>query len=80
VVSPTAHIDLYPYDLFDRELTIVGSQSLATSYPAALEAITSLPGLADRMVTHTFGLEEYGQALGAASSESARKVHICPQQ
>lgn len=79
VVSPTSHIDLYPYDLFDRELTIVGSQSLATSYPAAVAAINSLPDLAKRMVTHTFGLKDYAEALAAASSESARKVHLLPQ-
>ncbi|ROQ52626.1 2-desacetyl-2-hydroxyethyl bacteriochlorophyllide A dehydrogenase [Rathayibacter sp. PhB152] len=80
VVSPTASIDLFPYDLFDRELKIIGSQSLATSYPAAVEDITSLPELAERMVTHTFGLAEYAEALAAASSESARKVHIFPQR
>lgn len=80
VVSPAAHIDLFPYDLFDRELTIVGSQSLATAYPEAVRAIADLPDLAARMVTHTFGLSEYAEALEAASSDGARKVHLLPQQ
>jgi 2-desacetyl-2-hydroxyethyl bacteriochlorophyllide A dehydrogenase len=80
VVSPTASIELFPYDLFDRELSIVGSQSLAGSYPDAVEAITDLPDLASRMVTHSFGLADYAEALKAASSETARKVHILPQQ
>lgn len=79
VVSPTAHIDLYPYDLFDREISIVGSQSLATSYPDAVAEITNLPGLAERTVTHTFGLDDYAAALEAAKSETARKVHLHPQ-
>jgi 2-desacetyl-2-hydroxyethyl bacteriochlorophyllide A dehydrogenase len=80
VVSPTASIDLFPYDLFDRELSIIGSQSLANSYPDAVEAITDLPDLASRMVTHSFGLADYAEALQAASSETARKVHILPQR
>jgi 2-desacetyl-2-hydroxyethyl bacteriochlorophyllide A dehydrogenase len=80
VVSPTARIDLFPYDLFDRELTIVGSQSLATAYPDAVRAIADLPELASRMVTHTFGLSDYAAALKAASSDSARKVQILPQK
>lgn len=80
VVSPAAHIELFPYDLFDRELSIVGSQSLATSYPEAIEAIKDLPDLAARMVTHSFSLANYDEALEAASSETARKVHILPQQ
>jgi 2-desacetyl-2-hydroxyethyl bacteriochlorophyllide A dehydrogenase len=80
VVSPTAHIDLFPYDLFDREISIIGSQSLATSYPDAVREITELPDLAARMVTHSFPLAAYADALKAASSETARKVHILPQQ
>lgn len=79
VTSPTATIDLRPYDLFDRELVIIGSQSLATAYPAAIERITELPDLAARMVTHTFGLDGYAAALKAAHSEEARKVQILPQ-
>jgi 2-desacetyl-2-hydroxyethyl bacteriochlorophyllide A dehydrogenase len=80
VVSPTAHIDLYPYDLFDRELSIIGSQSLATSYPDAVAEITNLDDLAAKTVTHTFGLADYAEALETAKSETARKVHILPQQ
>ncbi|TKG64925.1 alcohol dehydrogenase catalytic domain-containing protein [Prauserella endophytica] len=80
VVSPTATIDLAPYDLFDRELSLVGSQSLATAYPDAVRAMAGLPGLASRMVTHTFGLTDYAAALDAARSDQARKVQILPQQ
>lgn len=80
VVSPKAHVELFPYDLFDRELSIVGSQSLATSYPEAVSAIGRLSGLASRMVTHTFGLADYAAALAAASSDQARKVQILPQR
>lgn len=80
VVSPTATIDLRPYDLFDRELSIVGSQSLATSYPDAVTEIVTLNDLAPRTVTHTFGLDDYAAALEAAKSETARKVHLLPQQ
>lgn len=80
VVSPEAAIDLFAYDLFDRELSLVGSQSLANAYPDAVDAVPHLPRLAERMVTHTFGLEEYGAALDAARSDTARKVHLLPQQ
>ncbi|WP_275558967.1 alcohol dehydrogenase catalytic domain-containing protein [Streptomyces sp. 5-6(2022)] len=80
VVSPESSIDLFPYDLFDRELSLVGSQSLATAFPDAVRAVLDLPRLAERMVTHTFALEDYAAALEAARSDTARKVHILPQQ
>ena len=80
VVSPEASIDLFPYDLFDRELSLVGSQSLATAYPDAVAAVLDLPRLSEGMVTHSFGLEDYAAALEAARSDGARKVHILPQR
>ena len=80
VTSPAATIDLRPYDLFDRELSIIGSQSLATSFPTAVDRIRDLPDLARRMVTHTFPLSQYAEALRAAHSEHARKVIVLPQE
>lgn len=79
VCNPEEHIHLRPYDLFDRELTLAGSQSLESSYPDAIKKITALPNLAGRMVSHTFPLAEFGEALQAARSEGARKVQILPQ-
>ena len=80
VCNPDEHIHLHPYELFDRELSLTGSQSLESSYPDAIRKITSLPNLATRMVSHTFALADFGDALEAARSESARKVQILPQQ
>lgn len=80
VVSPTEAIDLHPYDLFDRELSLIGSQSLATSYPDALAEISGLTEVMSRMVTHRFPLADYDAALAAARSDGARKVHVLAQQ
>jgi 2-desacetyl-2-hydroxyethyl bacteriochlorophyllide A dehydrogenase len=80
VCKPDEHIHLHPYDLFDRELSLTGSQSLESSYPDAIRKITDLPDLAKRMVSHTFPLADFAAALEAARSEGARKVQILPQQ
>ena len=79
VVSPASHIDLFPYELFARELSLIGSQSLATSFGAAVAAMTDLPGLAARMVTDIFPLDRYADALDAVRSDRSRKVHLHPQ-
>ena len=79
VCSPEDSIHLHPYDLFDRELTLTGSQSLESSYPDAIKKIADLPNLAERMVSHTFPLADFAAALEAARSEGARKVQILPQ-
>lgn len=80
VVSPQASIDLFPYELFARELSLIGSQSLATSFGAAVTAMSDMPGLGAKMVTHRFPLEQYADALEAVRSDRSRKVHILPQE
>ncbi|MGV9797591.1 zinc-dependent alcohol dehydrogenase [Mycobacterium sp. NPDC003449] len=78
VVGSEQTIPLRPYDLFDRELTFVGSQSVANSFAAALAMMPSLGDIVDSLVTHTFPLSRYGEAIAAAHSDSALKVHILP--
>ena len=78
VVSAEQTIPLHPYDLFDRELTLVGSQSVATSFAAAVAMMPDLGPVVERLVTHTFDLERYGDAIAAAHGDSALKVHIHP--
>jgi 2-desacetyl-2-hydroxyethyl bacteriochlorophyllide A dehydrogenase len=78
VVSAAQTIPLRPYDLFDRELTFVGSQSVATSFGAAVAMMPDLSDTVERLVTHTFPLTQYGEAIAAAHSDSALKVHILP--
>jgi Threonine dehydrogenase and related Zn-dependent dehydrogenases len=80
VTSPSATIDLRPYDLFDRELRIIGSQSLERAFPQAIERVVELDGLGAKMVTHRFPLAEYSSALEVARSEHARKVQVLPQE
>lgn len=78
VVSSERTIPLRPYDLFDRELTFVGSQSVATSFAAAVAMMPDLSDTVERLVTRTFPLSQYGEAIAAAHSDSALKVHILP--
>jgi 2-desacetyl-2-hydroxyethyl bacteriochlorophyllide A dehydrogenase len=78
VVSSEQTIPLRPYDLFDRELSLVGSQSVANSFAAAAAMMSDIATVAEKLVTHTFSLEQYGDAIAAAHSDSALKVHILP--
>ncbi|MDT5155188.1 MAG: hypothetical protein QOI01_6921 [Mycobacterium sp.] len=78
VVSAEKTVPLRPYDLFDRELTFVGSQSVATSFAAAAALMSDIGATVERLVTRTFPLEQYGEAITAAHSDSALKVQIFP--
>ncbi|WP_162922203.1 alcohol dehydrogenase catalytic domain-containing protein [Asaia bogorensis] len=76
VCSPEATIALHPFDLFDRELTIIGSQSLSGAYERAIGITAALPDLAKKIVSHVYDLAEAPEAFAMARSETARKVQI----
>lgn len=78
VANPDVEVGLNPYAVFAKELSIIGSNSLAGAYPAAVEM---MPALADRVrpiVTDIFSLEDYAQAVEAARSPHSVKVQVRP--
>lgn len=76
VSSPTATVDLNPYDVFAKEISIIGSNSLAEKYGEAAERMVDLQGELSRLVTATFPLEHYADALTAATSADQIKVQV----
>ncbi len=76
VASPTASVAVSPYEVFAKELSIIGSNSLAEKYPEAAERMVDLQGELVGMITGTFPLEEYTQALAATRSPDQIKVQV----
>src|SRR3954468_22125169 len=66
-----------PFDVFRREITIRGSFAEITSFAAAIDAMRNGRVRTDGMITHRFGLDDYGKALDALSNDpTAHKVVI----
>lgn len=76
VASPTAAIALHPYEVFAKELTIIGSNSLAEKYAEAAERMVDLQQDLVTMITGSYSLEDYAQALVAATSPDQIKIQI----
>ena len=74
--SPTATIPLNPYDVFAKELSIIGSNSLAEKYAESAERMVDLQGELGGLITSTFSLEDYAQALDAATRPDQIKVQV----
>ncbi len=75
----TAHeqVRFHPYDVFRREITIRGSFAEITSFEAAIAALRSGRVRTDGIISHRFGLGEYGEALETLRSDpTAHKVVI----
>lgn len=76
VASPAATVPLNPYDVFGKELSIIGSNSLAEKYGESAERMVDLQGELSSLVTATFALEDYAQALEAATRPDQIKVQV----
>jgi D-arabinitol dehydrogenase (NADP+) len=68
-------VRFHPFDVFRREITIKGSFAEITSFAAAIDAMRNGRVRTDGMITHRFGLDDYGKALDAlANDPTAHKV------
>ncbi len=76
VVSPHEMVQISPYDVFYRELTIVGSFVNPFTHARAVEMLASKQVQVMPLVTHRFGLDEAAKALETASGRDAIKVQI----
>jgi len=72
-------VQFHPFDVFRREITIKGSFAEMTSFAAAIRALRSGRAKTDGIITHRFGLQDYGKALATlAEDRTAHKVVISP--
>ncbi len=79
VADEHARITLSPFDVFRRELTIMGSFTEVDSFPDALAAFRAGAIRMDGIITHRFPLGDYATALEALRTDrSAHKVVIEP--
>ena len=77
VTRGDAIVRFHPFDVFRREITIKGSFAEMTSFGAAVDALRTGRVQTDGIITHRFGLDDYGKALHAlAADPAAHKVVI----
>lgn len=74
VCPPDARIEISPFEVFRRQLTLVGTHSLNHNIREALQAIRDTgPGIA-RLVSHRLPLGEIAEALGGAKFGNSLKI------
>jgi len=72
-------VQISPFEIFRRELTIMGSFTEVDSFPDALAAFRAGAIRTDGLITHRFPVADYEAALEALRSDSsAHKIVITP--
>jgi threonine dehydrogenase-like Zn-dependent dehydrogenase len=76
VAAPHAKVDLIPYDVYAKEITIIGSASLARQYENAVNRMGELGPKLSLLVTGRFKLEQINEAIDAMRSGQHIKVQL----
>ncbi|MFK7765054.1 MAG: alcohol dehydrogenase catalytic domain-containing protein [Roseobacter sp.] len=74
VCPSDATIEISPFEVFRRQLTLAGSHSLNHNIPRSLDVISSLGAEVDRVVSHRLSLEEISEILRTAPPKDSLKV------
>jgi D-arabinitol dehydrogenase (NADP+) len=70
---------LNPYDIFSREISIIGSCAQTHCFPRALQYLSNGRVKVDHLITHHYGLDDYRTALDTVvSGRDSLKVMMHP--
>ncbi|REK86632.1 alcohol dehydrogenase [Streptomyces inhibens] len=79
VAPSAAKASFSPFSVYNDEITIVGSMAVLHSFGRAVDLMAKGVIDADTMITHSFGLDDFGAALQTFRDGSGRKIQIRPQ-
>jgi 2-desacetyl-2-hydroxyethyl bacteriochlorophyllide A dehydrogenase len=68
-----------PYEIYNREATIVGSMAVLHSFGRAPEILASGVIDPDLLISHRFGLEDIDEAVSTVREGRGRKVLVLPR-
>ena len=79
VCPSDAKIQLSPFELFRRQITIAGSHSLNHNIPDAIAALREFGSGVARIVSHKLPLEDIAQVLAEGAPAGSRKIQFVPK-
>lgn len=79
VAATAATARFSPFAVYNDEITVVGSMAVLASYARAVEMFAAGALRAERMVSHAYALDDYGDALRTFRAGTGRKLQVRPQ-
>ena len=78
MASPQARSVFAPFDVFDREIRIIGTKSYLYSFERSIDILAAGTLDLDRLVSHRLPLEDYGRAIALLRDGAGRKIQLAP--
>ena len=76
VAHPDTSIPVFPYAIYAKELSYLGANSCGRSFRPAADLMVDLADAVRPLITHTFPLTAYADAVAAMRAPEAVKVQI----
>lgn len=76
VAPAAARVPLSPYRVYNDEITVLGSMAVLHTFEPALRLMAGGAIDADAMITHTYPIEGFADAVAAVRGRSGLKVQI----
>jgi 2-desacetyl-2-hydroxyethyl bacteriochlorophyllide A dehydrogenase len=80
VAAPDVRVEIDPFDIYEREIRILGAVCPLNSFARSLHLLATGVVKPEPLVSDTFSLGQYGAALDKFARGSSRKVLIAPAQ
>ncbi|MFM9373334.1 zinc-dependent alcohol dehydrogenase family protein [Streptomyces sp. Da 82-17] len=77
VSDPARKAAFSPYDVYNREIDIIGSMAVHNSFQPAIDLLAAGLDL-DALVSHVYGLDAFDTAVADFRAGTGRKIHIAP--
>ncbi|MCV2880167.1 alcohol dehydrogenase catalytic domain-containing protein [Sedimentimonas flavescens] len=74
VCQQSARIEISPFDIFRRQLTLLGTHSLNHNIPTALETLRAIGPRVEGLITHRLPLEEVAATMAGHKPAGSLKI------
>jgi 2-desacetyl-2-hydroxyethyl bacteriochlorophyllide A dehydrogenase len=78
VAAPTSHMSLSPFQIYNQEITILGSMAVLFSFQPALDVISQGIINTDVMLTKAYALADFFQAIADVRGGKGIKAQMLP--
>lgn len=80
VAAPDVHVEINPFEIYEREIRIIGAVCPLNSFARSIDLLAT--GAVDPapLVSHRYPVTEYAAALEKLAGGQARKVLVTPSQ
>jgi NADPH2:quinone reductase len=78
VCPPDETAGYSPFKIYNEEITVIGSMAVLRSYGPAIDLLAAGGVDTDKMVTHTFPIDQFDEAVALVRAGGGLKVQVTP--